>query len=243
MTTGQPSSQIILDVKDLKVSYGAIQAIKGISFQIFKGEIVTLIGANGAGKTTTLRSLSGLLPCTGEIHFLGKDLQQIPGHQRVPMGLAQSPEGRGVFPQMTVLENLWIGAFHQKDRSISEKILLRVFELFPKLKERQSQLSGTLSGGEQQMLAMGRALMAEPKLLMLDEPSLGLAPKIVSLIFEIIAEINKQGVTVLLVEQNARMALRAAHRAYAVETGLIKLSGTGQELLHNEEVKKCYLGW
>lgn len=233
----------VLEVKNLKVSYGAIQAIKGISFDIQKGEVVTLIGANGAGKTTTLKALSGLLPCEGSVQFFGKSVQAVPSHHRVGLGLAQSPEGRGVFPQMTVLENLWIGAFHRKERGEIEKTLKRVFELFPKLKERQKQVAGTLSGGEQQMVAIGRALMAKPTLLMLDEPSLGLAPKIVALIFEIIQEINREGVTLLLVEQNARLALKAAHRAYVVETGLITLAGSGQELLNNEQVKKSYLGF
>lgn len=241
--TNQLSGERILNVENLQVSYGAIHAIRGITFHVNKGEVVTLIGANGAGKTTTLRALSGLLPSQGVIQFQGQDITQVPGHLRVHRGLAQSPEGRGVFPQMTVLENLWIGAFHVKDKAVSEKTLLRVFELFPRLKERSSQLAGTLSGGEQQMLAIGRALMAEPVCLMLDEPSLGLAPKIVSLIFEIIQEINRQGVTLLLVEQNARMALRAAHRAYVIETGLISLSGKGIDLLHNEDVKRSYLGF
>lgn len=233
----------VLNIENLNVHYGAIHAIRGISFHVEEGEIVTLIGSNGAGKTTTLRALSGLVPSQGKIHFMEQDLAVVPSHLRVVRGLAQSPEGRGVFPQMTVLENLWIGAFHLKDRAHSEKTLQRVFELFPRLKERTSQLAGTLSGGEQQMLAMGRALMSEPKCLMLDEPSLGLAPKIVSLIFEIIQEINRQGVTLLLVEQNARLALRAAHRAYVIETGTIALSGRGLELLHNEQVKRAYLGF
>lgn len=236
-------SDLMLDVKDLRVSYGAIKAIKGISFNIKKGEIVTLIGANGAGKTTTLRALSGLLPCEGKILFQDKEVQLVPSHLRVPMGLAQSPEGRGIFAQMTVLENLRIGAFQRKDREEIEKTLHRVFELFPKLKERQRQIAGTLSGGEQQMVAIGRAMMSKPSLLMLDEPSLGLAPKIVSLIFEIIQEINRQGVTLLVVEQNARLALKAAHRAYVVETGNITLSGTGAELLSNTEVQRAYLGF
>lgn len=232
----------ILSVNNLHVSYGSIHAIKGISFEVEKGEIVSLIGANGAGKTTTLRALSGIVDSKGEISLNQKNLQTVPAFDRVKLGLAQSPEGRGVFPQMTVLENLEMGAFYRNDKQEILNDLNKCYQLFPRLKERENQLSGTLSGGEQQMLAISRALMARPQLLLLDEPSLGLAPKIVLQIFEIIIELNKSGVTVLLVEQNARMALKISHRAYVLETGKITLSGSGQELLNNDEVRRSYLG-
>lgn len=232
----------ILTVKDINVYYGAIHAIKGISFDVNEGEIVTLIGANGAGKSTTLQTVSGLLRSrTGDIEFLGESIAKTPAHKIVAKGISQVPEGRRVFLGMTVRENLEMGAFIADKRRINDN-LDYIFEQFPRLKERQKQVAGTLSGGEQQMLAMGRALMSEPKLLMLDEPSMGLAPILVDQIFEIISNLNKHGTTILLVEQNAQMALSVAHRAYVIETGKISLSGTGEELSRSEEVKKAYLG-
>lgn len=235
-------SSPLLKVENLEVFYGAIQALKGISFDVHKGEVVSLIGANGAGKTTTLRAISGLVPSKGNISFSGRSLQNTPTHQRVSLGIAQSPEGRGVFPQMTILENLEMGAYSRKDRSGIKKDLEMCLELFPRLKERLTQLAGTLSGGEQQMLAISRALMCKPELLLLDEPSLGLAPLIVSQIFEIVKKLNQEGMTVLLVEQNARMALKISHRAYVLETGLIVMQDSAQSLLHNDVVRKSYLG-
>ena len=231
----------ILEVKNLNVSYGGIKAVKDISFSVETGEIVTLIGANGAGKSSTLRSIVGLVkPESGEITFGEKAIASLPTDRIVGEGITLVPEGRRVFSDLTVLENLKIGAYMRKD-SLDEDIRW-VYDLFPRLKERSWQLAGTLSGGEQQMLAIGRALMSRPKLIMMDEPSLGLAPIIVQGVFEIIREINKQGMTILLVEQNANMALKAAHRAYVMETGRITLSGTGKELSENEEVKAAYLG-
>lgn len=231
----------ILEVKDLNVSYGGIKAVKDISFTVESGEIVTLIGANGAGKSSTLRSIVGLVkPESGEIIFAEKAMASLSTDQIVREGITLVPEGRRVFSDLTVLENLKIGAYMRKD-SLEEDIKW-VYDLFPRLKERSWQLAGTLSGGEQQMLAIGRALMSRPKLIMMDEPSLGLAPIIVQGVFDIIREINKQGVTILLVEQNANMALKAAHRAYVMETGRITLSGTGKELAENEEVRAAYLG-
>lgn len=232
----------LLSVKDLHVHYGSIHALKGISFEVKQGEVVSLIGANGAGKSTTLRALSGLVEARGAVQFNGVDILNIPAHKRVTLGLAQSPEGRGVFPLMTVRENLEMGAYSLKDNSNMKAEIERCYDLFPRLKERQGQLAGTMSGGEQQMLAISRALMSKPILLLLDEPSLGLAPKIVSQIFEIIRALNADGTTILLVEQNARMALKVSHRAYVLETGLITLSGLGQDLLHDDFVKKSYLG-
>lgn len=232
----------LLDVKDLHVSYGSIHAIKGISFRVNKGEIVSLIGANGAGKTTTLRAISGIVESKGDIFLEGSTLAQVKSYQRVSRGLAQSPEGRGVFPQMTVLENLEMGAYWRSDKAEIAKDLIMCFDLFPILKERIKQMAGTMSGGEQQMLAMSRALMAKPKLLLLDEPSLGLAPRIVSQIFEIIKKVNSQGVTILLVEQNARMALKISNRAYVIETGKITLEGPGLDLLNDDNVRRSYLG-
>lgn len=233
----------MLEVKDLKVSYGMIEAIKGISFEVREGEIVTLIGANGAGKTTTMHSISGLLkPVSGSITLKGTELTRIAPHKIVGMGLAQVPEGRRVFAQQTVEENLVLGAYIRKDKEETAKDMDYVFSLFPRLKERRSQTAGTLSGGEQQMLAMGRALMARPSIILLDEPSMGLSPLLVSEIFHIIEEINKKGTTVLLVEQNAKRALSIAHRAYVLETGYITLSGTGEELAKDERVRKAYLG-
>lgn len=233
----------MLEVKDINVYYGAIHAIKGISLSVEEGEIVTLIGANGAGKSTTLRTISGLLkPKTGEINFLGKNIAGMPAHKIVREGISQVPEGRRIFAEMTVLENLELGAFIRDDKDEIKKDMEMVFGRFPRLKERISQLAGTLSGGEQQMLAMGRALMSRPKLLLLDEPSMGLAPLLIREIFSIIVDINKTGTTVLLVEQNANMALSIANRAYVLETGRITLSGDAKELAASEDVRKAYLG-
>ncbi len=231
----------ILEVKDLNVSYGGIKAVKDISFAVPKGEVVTLIGANGAGKSSTLRSIVGLVkPESGSILLKGEELAGMPTEQIVTKGITLVPEGRRVFPDMTVAENLKIGAYMRKD-SLDEDMNW-VYDLFPRLKERSWQLAGTLSGGEQQMLAIGRALMSRPEIIMMDEPSLGLAPIIVKGVFDIIREINKQGVTILLVEQNANMALKAANLGYVMETGRITLRGTGAELLENEAVKAAYLG-
>ena len=232
----------LLKVEDINVYYGAIHAIKGVSFHVDEGEIVTLIGANGAGKSTTLKTVSGLLHSkTGSITFAGQPIDNVPAHRLVERGLAQVPEGRRVFLQMTVEENLEMGAYTQPNANTAAS-LERVYEQFPRLKERQRQIAGTLSGGEQQMLAMGRALMSKPKLLMLDEPSMGLAPILVEQIFQIIRDLHKAGTTILLVEQNAQMALSVADRAYVLETGKITLSGTGEELIHSDEVRKAYLG-
>ena len=234
-------SDIILSVKDLQVNYGGIEAVKGISFDVPAGDIVTLIGANGAGKSTTLKAIAGLVkPRSGSIELEGTNITGKDSSDIVARGVTLVPEGRRVFANMTVLENIKIGAYLRKD-SLDEDIAW-VFDLFPRLKEREWQLAGTLSGGEQQMLAVARALMSRPKVLMMDEPSLGLAPLVVKGIFDIIREINKQGVTVLLIEQNANMALKTADYAYVLETGRIGLSGTGKELLTNEDVKKAYLG-
>ena len=231
----------LLEVKNLNVSYGGIKAVKEISFEVPKGEGVTLIGANGAGKSSTLRSIVGLVkPEGGSIRFKDGELAGLPTDQIVSRGITLVPEGRRVFPDLTVLENLKIGAYMRKDSL--EEALRWVHDLFPRLKERSWQLAGTLSGGEQQMLAIGRALMSKPELIMMDEPSLGLAPIIVQGVFDIIREINKQGVTILLVEQNANMALKAANVGYVMETGRITMTGTGAELLENEEVKAAYLG-
>ena len=233
-----------LEIKDLHVHYGKIEAIKGISVTVNEGEIVTLIGANGAGKTTTLKTISGLRPVTsGSIVFDGQDISKLPAHERVKLGISQAPEGRGIFPGMTVLENLEMGKYHLKMRQaeIAED-LEKVYSLFPRLKERATQAGGTLSGGEQQMLAIGRALMARPKVLLLDEPSMGLAPQMIANIFRIITEINKQGVTILLVEQNAQQALSRAHRAYVLETGSITKEAKAKDLLNDPHVKAAYLG-
>ena len=232
----------ILKVDNINVYYGAIHAIKGISFEVNEGEIVTLIGANGAGKSTTLQTVSGLLRSrTGSIEFNGENISHVPAHKLVYKGLAQVPEGRRIFLQMSVEENLEMGAFTQKNAGIDAD-LESVYEQFPRLRERKKQIAGTLSGGEQQMLAMGRALMSHPKLLMLDEPSMGLAPILVEQIFDIIRQLHKNGTTILLVEQNAQMALSVADRAYVLETGKITLSGTGNELAESDEVRKAYLG-
>lgn len=233
----------MLDIKDINVYYGAIHAIKGISLTVNEGEIVTLIGANGAGKSTTLRTVSGLLtPKEGEIKFLGETISGLPAQDIVRAGISQVPEGRRIFANMTVMENLELGAYIRTDKDGIEKDYQMVFERFPRLAERKEQQAGTLSGGEQQMLAMGRALMSRPKLLLLDEPSMGLAPLLIREIFNIIVDINKAGTTVLLVEQNANMALSIAHRAYVLETGRIALSGDAKELAASEEVRKAYLG-
>ena len=231
----------ILKVQDMNVYYGAIHAIKGVSFEVNEGEVVTLIGANGAGKTTTLQTVSGLLRSkTGSIEFMGENISHVPAHKLVERGLVQVPEGRRIFLRMTVQENLDMGAYTVKGDSAAA--MESVFKQFPRLKERRKQIAGTLSGGEQQMLAMGRALMSHPKLMMLDEPSMGLSPILVEFVFEIVRKLHENGVTILLVEQNAQMALSVADRAYVMETGIITLSGTGKELAESEEVKKAYLG-
>ncbi len=234
-------SEIILKINDLKVNYGGIEAVKGISFEVPQGEIVTLIGANGAGKSSTLRSIAGLVkPRSGEIEFMGENIAGKSPNYIVSKGITLVPEGRRIFPDLTVVENLRIGAYLRKDDLTDD--LNWVYDLFPRLKERSWQAGGTLSGGEQQMLAVGRALMSRPKVIMMDEPSLGLAPLVVKGIFDIIKEINKRGVTVLLIEQNANMALKTANTGYVLETGRITMSGTGAELLANESVKAAYLG-
>ena len=231
----------MLKVDNINVFYGNIHAIRDVSFEVNDGEVVALIGANGAGKSTTLKTVSGLLPSrTGSISFLGQNIDRIPPHKRVAMGLSQVPEGRRIFLQMTVLENLQMGAFTSK-ADVRED-LENVFARFPRLKERRDQIGGTLSGGEQQMLAMGRALMSHPKLLMLDEPSMGLAPILVEQIFDIIKELHKAGTTILLVEQNAEMALKIADRAYVLESGSVTVTGTGKELAASDKIKKAYLG-
>ena len=233
----------MLTISNLNVYYDAIHALKDVSFEVHEGEIVSLIGANGAGKTSTLHTISGLIRAKrGKIRFMGSEIQQVEAHDILKMGLAQVPEGRRIFAKMTVLENLEMGAYARQDRSAVSGDMDRVFVSFPRLKERRKQLAGTLSGGEQQMLAMGRAIMSSPKLLMMDEPSMGLSPILVSEIFSIIQSINKSGVTVLLVEQNARMALAIADRAYVMETGRIVMTGPGRDLLGNDAVRKAYLG-
>lgn len=234
---------MMLSIKNLNTHYGSIHALKGIDIDIDKGEIVTLIGSNGAGKTTTLSSITGLVKSSsGDILFNDVSIKQMAPHEIVKLGISMSPEGREVFPALSVAENLQLGAFIKKDKAAIQKSYERVYDLFPRLGERKKQAAGTLSGGEQQMLAIGRALMSEPELLLLDEPSLGLAPNLVLMIFDLIESINKQGVTILLIEQNANMALSIANRAYVLETGRISLSGDAKELSHNENVKKAYLG-
>ncbi|MFJ8686938.1 ABC transporter ATP-binding protein [Micromonospora wenchangensis] len=234
---------MLLEIDDVSLLYGRIQALHGISLTVGEGEIVALIGANGAGKSTTMRAISGIRPiATGSIRFEGEDISKLRADLRVRRGLCQAPEGRGIFPGMTVLENLDMGAYTRRDRAGIAQDLNRVLELFPRLAERRKQAGGTLSGGEQQMLAVGRALMSRPKLLLLDEPSMGLAPMLIQQIFSIITEINEQGTTILLVEQNAQQSLARAHRAYVLETGRIVKSGTGAELLHDPSVKEAYLG-
>jgi branched-chain amino acid transport system ATP-binding protein len=233
----------MLEIKNLNVHYGVIHALKDVSLTVNQGEIVTLLGANGAGKTTTLRTISGLNKATGgEIIFEGKDITNLSASKRVEMKISQVPEGRRIFPAMTIVENLELGAYLRRDKANIKKDMENVYELFPILGQRKKQTAGTLSGGEQQMLAMGRALMSKPKILLLDEPSMGLAPLLVKEIFDIIVNINKMGTTVLLVEQNAKMALSIAHRAYVIETGSIVMSGTGEELAKSDDIKKAYLG-
>ncbi len=233
----------LLEVKDIEVYYGVIKAIKGISFEVNEGEVIALIGANGAGKTTTLHTISGLItPKTGSIVFDGKDITKVPAHTIVSLGMAHVPEGRRVFSQLSVYDNLKLGAFTRTDKAEIEKSLDYVYERFPRLKERRKQLAGTLSGGEQQMLAMGRALMSRPKIVLMDEPSMGLSPILVSEIFDIIKTISDGGTTVLLVEQNAKKALEIADRAYVLETGTISMSGNANELANDEGIKKAYLG-
>ncbi len=233
----------LLEVKNLEVYYGVIKALKGVSFEVNEGEIVTLIGANGAGKTTTMQSIMGLIHAkSGEILYGGQNVMGIPTHKLVRMGMTQVPEGRRVFAELNVYENLVMGAYTGKDRAQLKRDLEEIYTLFPRLEERKSQMAGMLSGGEQQMLAMGRALMSHPKLLMLDEPSMGLAPILVSQVFDMIKHLNEKGTTILLVEQNAEKALSIADRAYVMETGSITLSGTGAELAASEKVKEAYLG-
>ena len=233
----------MLEVKDLQVFYGMIQAIKGISFEVNEGETVALIGANGAGKTTTLHTITGLLsPKKGSVVFEGKEITRVPAHKIVSLGMAHVPEGRRVFAQLSVYQNLKMGAYTRKDKTEIDEMLETVYKRFPRLKERQNQMAGTLSGGEQQMLAMGRALMSKPKIVLLDEPSMGLSPILVNEIFDIIQSLNKAGTTVLLVEQNAKKALSIADRAYVLETGRIVQSGNAQVLLNDESIKKAYLG-
>ncbi|WP_345764263.1 ABC transporter ATP-binding protein [Diaminobutyricibacter sp. McL0608] len=233
----------LLELKNVSVAYGRIEAIHDMSFSVDEGEIVSLIGANGAGKSTTMKTISGLLnPSKGTLMFEGEDITKMKAHIRVVRGISQAPEGRGIFPGMTVMENLDMGAFGRKDRSGMEADFDRVFSLFPRLAERRTQAGGTMSGGEQQMLAIGRALMSSPRLLLLDEPSMGLAPQFIKQIFSIITEINQQGTTILLVEQNANQALARANRGFVLETGSITHSGTGKELLANPAIKEAYLG-
>jgi len=243
VSTPAPNGKKILEVENIHTFYGTIEALKGVSLEVREREVVTLIGANGAGKSTTLRSINGLNhPREGKITFQGEDITEKPAHEIVKMGISQSPEGRRIFPRMSVLENLQMGAYQRSDRAAIQEDLDRVYSLFPRLEERKGQKAGTLSGGEQQMLAMGRALMARPKLLLLDEPSMGLAPIFVDKIFEIIREINEQGTPILLVEQNALMALDAAHRGYVLETGHVALADDAKALRQNEQVRKTYLG-
>ncbi len=242
MLKGGSSVDKILELTGIEAWYGGIQALKGISLHVDKGEIVTLIGSNGAGKSTTLKSISGQVPIkTGSILYNGKDIANIAAHKTAVLGISQVPEGRRIFPKLSVRENLLIGAFAVKDKQLIETRMQKVFEYFPRLKERVEQKGGTMSGGEQQMLAIGRALMMQPEVLMLDEPSMGLAPIIVEQIFEIIKELNKQGMTILLVEQNAFQALQIANRGYVIQTGEIVLEGTGEELITNKQVQEAYL--
>ena len=232
----------MLEVKDLSVYYGVIQALKGISFEVEEGDVIALIGANGAGKTTTLHALTGLIPVkSGSIVFEGKDITKVPGYKLVSMGIAHVPEGRRVFAQLTVLQNLKMGAYTRNNKQESEETIQKIYKRFPRLEEMKNQLAGTLSGGEQQMLAMGRALMSHPRLIVMDEPSMGLSPLYVNEIFEIIKEISAEGTTVLLVEQNAKKALSIANKAYVLETGKIVLRGDAKELMNNDQVKKAYL--
>lgn len=233
----------MLEVKDIEVYYGMIQAIKGVSFEVNEGEVIALIGANGAGKTTILHTVTGLLsPGSGSVFFEGKDITKVPAHKIVSLGVAHVPEGRRVFAELSVYENLKMGAYTRKDKNEIEQTLAMVYDRFPRLKERKNQLAGTLSGGEQQMLAMGRALMSHPKIILMDEPSMGLSPILVNQIFEIIEEVSRGGTTVLLVEQNAKKALSIADRAYVLETGKVVLNGDAKDLLNDDSIKKAYLG-
>lgn len=233
----------MLEVKDLQVYYGVIQALKGISFEVNEGEIVTLIGANGAGKTTTMQSIMGLIPIKhGTVTYEGQVINKLPCHKTVQLGMSQVPEGRRIFQELTVYQNLLMGAFTEKDKKKIKQDIEEIYTKFPRLEERKNQIAGTLSGGEQQMLAMGRAMMSHPKLLMLDEPSMGLSPLLVDQVFDIIKEYHKSGTTILLVEQNAGKSLAISDRAYVLENGRIVLSGTGKELMESEEIKKAYLG-
>lgn len=243
LTCSMRLNMALLEVKDLKVYYGVIQALKGISFHVDKGEIVALIGANGAGKTTTLHTIAGLIKAgNGGVYYKGNDITTIPGHKIVKMGMAQVPEGRRVFADMTVAQNLALGAYTRKNKAEIEDTIEKVYERFPRLRERKGQFAGTLSGGEQQMLAMGRALMSHPDIILMDEPSMGLSPLLVNEIFDIIRSVHEDGVTVLLVEQNAKKALSIADRAYVLETGEIKMEGKASDLLNDERVRKAYLG-
>ncbi|WP_437440542.1 ABC transporter ATP-binding protein [Nocardioides eburneus] len=233
----------LLEIKDMSIHYGRIQAIDGLSITVEEGEVVTLIGANGAGKTSTMRAVAGLLSLShGSILLEGEDITKLKGHRRVQRGISLAPEGRGIFPAMTVMENLDMGAYGRRDKAGIKEDLDRVFDLFPRIKERLNQKGGTMSGGEQQMLAIGRALMSRPRILLLDEPSMGLAPQFIRQVFTIIRQVNEQGTTVLLVEQNANQALALADRAYVLETGQITNAGTGQEMLANPAIKEAYLG-
>ena len=243
ISESEAGKMAMLEVNNLEVYYGVIQALKGISFEVNEGEIVTLIGANGAGKTTAMHSIMGLIPAkAGAITYQGQIVNKLPAHKIVNLGMTQVPEGRRVFQELTVYENLLMGAYTQKNKAFIKEHLENVFDKFPRLKERRNQVAGTLSGGEQQMLAMGRALMSSPKLLMLDEPSMGLSPLLVDQVFDIIKEIHKDGTTILLVEQNAGKSLAISDRAYVLENGRIAYSGTGKELAESDEIKKAYLG-
>ena len=242
MSAPDQDNHVVLSVQDLNISYGNIRAVKDISFEVHEGEIVTLIGANGAGKSSTLRAISGIVPYKGTIAYHGQDLHRVPADKIVAMGIAQVPEGRGIFGSLTVRENLKLATWQRKDKAEIIRDYERVYSIFPRLKERLNQLGGTLSGGEQQMLAVGRALMSRGKLMLLDEPSMGLAPVLVRDIFKVLLEINRSGTTILLVEQNAYMALHVAHRGYVLETGRVTISGSGQELMGNPRVKEAYLG-
>ncbi|MCC7006371.1 MAG: ABC transporter ATP-binding protein [Ottowia sp.] len=236
-------SQPILEINDLRVNYGCIEAVKGINLEINQGELISLIGANGAGKTTTMKAITSLQAASGgEVRYLGQSIRGVASHELVKRGLVMVPEGRGIFARMTITENLKMGAYLRKDKEAIARDIKRMFDLFPRLAERANQLAGTMSGGEQQMLAMGRALMAQPKLLLLDEPSMGLSPLMVAKIFEVVRQISSDGVTILLVEQNARQALQAAHRAYVMDSGTITLSGEASTLLHDPKVRAAYLG-
>jgi len=243
MTNGMAAGTAMLKVKGLQVSYGGIHAVKGVDLEVGQGELVTLIGANGAGKTTTMKAITGLKPYSaGDIEYMGKSIKGVPSHELLKRGLAMVPEGRGIFARMSILENMQMGAYLRNDKDEIDKDTDRMFGFFPRLKERASQYAGTLSGGEQQMLAMARALLSRPKLLLLDEPSMGLSPIMVETIFEVVREISSEGLTVLLVEQNARLALQAANRGYVMDSGLVTMSGDAKTMLHDPKVRAAYLG-